>query len=436
MAVANPKLARDIELEKAHEARGVYDQAPTPNRNPAGLAGANMLGLRQTELEARIGQRGEGSVEERLKACEELVGGEGVERMSLDDTWEDETGRVRSLAMRYMPDRGKRHDPKPPKKRNPLSPLLPLLYTKRGEVAPPYKSMSSEGFVKWHAERAKNKNVMEILLADVICMEAVKDIENPVAVPPKTQRIVDAVIADRSTRQMEPAPGELQNLKRGAQIMEKVDRGDYRILRATNMGDMYPQAVPPAHLNWAQYLGQHIATLWEHVPHSIRSELSIGGGGARAPLAEGQAVEHACTDPGPAKGAASPAGGASGVMGLGGDAPGGMLSLLSEFEAADSLEEELQYRVDLIRIRFEQFAEYLDRAPEQRECVVCHQPGANCVHLPAGDYQTNGFEWDDPTCFCFTCRPCVTKRMAECATSPQPSFPFGKQHGQHGNPVP
>ena len=51
-----------------------------------------------------------------------------------------------------------------------------------------------------------------------------------------------------------------------------------------------------------------------------------------------------------------------------------------------------RYCENLIRRRFEQFDEYLQRPKGRRECSMCKRGGAECVLLSPGDYDIHGVE--------------------------------------------
>ena len=271
--VVDPRR-NDLTLEKASEAHGVLNDGINPaNPNvPRGLSGANMLGLRATENGARLAQRGRGTTAERIARIKGEFLGAAAETV-IDDSWEDETGRIKSLAMRRFGDRSARHDFTPPNKQSPLKPLLPLLYTSNGKVAPPYKVMDAKPFSKWlmtdFAQRTQRTSdgIFELEYSDKINISALRSVPpHPTEAdgpgltphnlgretwPTQTRHIVDAVTADRSNRSMEPAPHELQNRVRGAKVIEQVDRGEYRIVRCTNGGDMQvrlPGCPPPLSL--------------------------------------------------------------------------------------------------------------------------------------------------------------------------------------------
>ena len=91
MALA--ELSRDLKLEKASAARGVYSEPVDNETGEPGLAGANMLGLRATEGGAFLSQRGKGSLQERKAALAESLNcsDELTANMTIDDTWDDET---------------------------------------------------------------------------------------------------------------------------------------------------------------------------------------------------------------------------------------------------------------------------------------------------------------------------------------------------------
>ena len=90
------------------------------------------------------------------------------------------------------------------------------------------------------------------------------------------------------------------------------------------------------------------------------------------------------------------------------------ISFLNDVEAEKSLDEATEYCCNLIRERFIQFEEYLDRPMELRQCCMCKQGGADRVFLGVGDEEIAGIEWDDPLCFPMACRFCVTHHTARC----------------------
>lgn len=182
-------LRRDLTLEKAAEALGALgknDNVVATADTPRGLSGANTLGLRATENSVRLGQRGTGTYDERVAALEaglKLGQLDGV-TTAIDDTWDDETGKIRSLAMRHYKDRGSRHTTEPVAPDDPLAPQLPLLYVSTGVPAPPYHIMGAEAFDKFmHSEFAQRLQGADgqymMGVSDVMNIEALKAVRAP-----------------------------------------------------------------------------------------------------------------------------------------------------------------------------------------------------------------------------------------------------------------
>ena len=112
----------------------IKERGPRNAAVPKGLAGADVLGLRMTENSHEITLRDEGTVAEREERIREHLGLDseldGVTTM-LDDSWEDETGFVRSKARKFT-SKGVKHDPSAPSPGSShCRPSLPLLYTHR-----------------------------------------------------------------------------------------------------------------------------------------------------------------------------------------------------------------------------------------------------------------------------------------------------------------
>lgn len=180
--------------------------------------------------------------------------------------------------------------------------------------------------------------------------------------------------------------------------------------------------MPKNHLyiTWADILGQHCSSYFEPL-EQLKSRRDASPEGEEeqedAETRQTKTAERATAaergtvaEPGAETGSREDeAGGALGALDF-------EFSLLKEMENFDSLDEECEYRCHLIRTRFARFEEYLDRLPENRQCVMCHGPGADSVFLPIGDHDA-GVEWDDPTCFCMVCRRCVTLHMIRCDLS-------------------
>lgn len=88
-----------------------------------------------------------------------------------------------------------------------------------------------------------------------------------------------------------------------------------------------------------------------------------------------------------------------------------MLSMAMGKEEEEGQEDDQAHCEELLKVRFEQYVEWLDRAPSMRECSHCRKPGADCVLLPMGDYDTIGLEWTDPVCPHMACRTCLADHM-------------------------
>ena len=108
----DPALPSAMDLLERMESRGTRNPLV-----PEGLRGADVLGLRATENSHIVTMRERGSQEERKQRLVNTLNmrdAEGLE-LELDDSWEDETGFVRSKAKKFMNTGLHSHDPtKPP----------------------------------------------------------------------------------------------------------------------------------------------------------------------------------------------------------------------------------------------------------------------------------------------------------------------------------
>ena len=498
------KMAIGLERMMAGHQLGEDDEPPPRATVPTtvfgkqGLAGADTLGLRKLERDSAIGDRPKGTIKERTETLQRALNMDSVagSKMILDDSWDDTTGRVRSLAANFVKPRGERHDPAP-LKGDDLTPQLKLLFVGpaphrtvaahgelrcpeppapccahsaqplrpscpqdlQGRDAPAYRLLSDSEFDEWlkgdFAERCKDPKDGKIK-ADIVALTstcALHDIPaGPDTFGPVVKRLVQAVKADRTNNDFVPANSNVNhnNVKRMSEIIRHVDMGNYKMVRVTNGDCFKPPMVTDCHFSWATMLGQHLSVIWEYTPPAVEPTALDGatpedGGGSDADsMAKLGAELDAWLAPGgscdaadamaranlpPPPGATSAAMNGSMSVHATEEAaaapcvPFQGLSLLAEMEAADALEEDTEYRCELIRTRFAQFEEYLDRPAAKRRCVICHKGGANCISLSPGDHQgddnTNGFEFEDPACFCMTCRECVTERMARCDATSQ-----------------
>lgn len=403
------------------DAVSVLSAAGKQGRNelvPRGLQGANTLQLRATENAYAVTCREAGTLEQRTQTLQKQCGldklGENAGCV-IDDSWEDETGLVRCRAQ-YFKNRSRRHDPHVlPEGRGDAKyrPMLSLLYDTRGEPAclPPPVGASDKDFAEFQREyfekcRDEETGQYKVGIADALGFAAVKEPAGWAAdtpYPTFIARFSEGLMADKSSSAFELAPGSANNPKRAQEMTERMLRGGFKFLRVTNADSF--QALPKNHsfITWAEILGQHCSSYFEPLeqlkpepkPSSDSSALlSTAGCNASKASNESQGEEEA-------KAKANPDS----------ERPVFEFSLLKELDRQDELDEELEYRCQLIRTRFSQFEEYLDRSPEHRQCVMCQGPGADCVFLPIGDYDIAGLEWDDPACFCMACRRCVTNNM-------------------------
>lgn len=403
-----------------------------------GISGADTLGLRQTEIANQaMGLRGSGTKAERIAALkkstglDQMVGG-GADA-TVDDDWEDETGRVRTIAMRNFPDRGQPpHVPQGgfPPPANPLMPKLPLCYTSKGVPAPQYKHMNSSefqafqlAFAEEHCKTPDGK--YELRMNETLDMGGLRHARAAgQKQTPRTARMCKAILEDRSYSAMEPIG--LNLTKYGQKIVDQVDNGHYRFLRVSNGDNMQPSLLHTtsnSHITWPRMLGQHICTAWEHVPPALAAKTAAaaaaasgGGSGVNdvgAPTSSAFVASLAASEMGPPKPPVEDD--IAKATALFGESS--LLAGLEDDETFD--DDDIEGRCELIRTRFAQFEEYLDRPAERRMCVSCKGPGADCLGTPLGDYMFNGVEWADPVCFCMTCKKCMVKRMAECDVGDQ-----------------
>ena len=155
--------------------------------------------------------------------------------------------------------------------------------------------------------------------------------------------------------------------------MHQIIRGDVRWLRITNLGDYKPQPKSHAFLTWAEILGQHCSSFFEP---EITLHREIEGLDADDDLYGG--LDTGSTEL---------------------DGSAFKISFLADLGKEEAVEEHTEYILDLIKTRFSQFEEYLDRAPEHRQCCMCSGPGGECIPITIGDYELTGVEWDDPHCW-------------------------------------
>mmetsp|Transcript_39380 Transcript_39380/g.53451 ORF Transcript_39380/g.53451 Transcript_39380/m.53451 type:complete len:745 (-) Transcript_39380:113-2347(-) len=383
---------------------------------PKGLSGADTLGLRVTENAHAMSLRGQGTRDERKNQLKQSLGLDGHDmEVELDDSWEDETGLVRSRARKFK-HKGQRHDPSVlPPGHGPLKPPLPLLYDIHGMPAKPTPAagMSRADFEKFQMEylaqtKCDATGQYRLGIAEGLALGSMEDPDwSPKKpYPPRVAGFIYGVLEDKTNSFFELAPGAVLNAQRALRVQGAVVRGDYKFLRVTNLGDFRP--FPKSHLNisWAEILGQHCSSFFEPLDMLKLKEIKAAEAAedGQDPLQDGGIGGGFNCTFSEEEGSFSET------------APGFEISFLRNMVGAGggSMEEETEYCCNLIRSRFEQFVLYLERPGEERECCMCKGPGADCVFLTIGDYDISGIEWEDPYCFCMGCRKCLTHHMVRC----------------------
>eukprot|EP00039_Didymoeca_costata_P004174 m.71805 g.71805 ORF g.71805 m.71805 type:complete len:775 (+) comp12278_c0_seq3:113-2437(+) len=361
---------------------------------PQGLKGADVLGLRKIENSHMVSLRGQGDVAVRKSRLQDEMSivGERAYKMELDDSWEDETGFVRCKAKGFV-CRGQRHDARIlPPQHNPLRPKLALLHDLRGRPCPPSppKNVSKkdleEYIHRWAADTKTKDGTFKVGVSEGLAVASMSAPEIEVEeLPVGCQGLLDTIVNGRTSKttfQMSPS-SNLQSVG-WRQRFESAQKNQLKFLRVTNLGDF--KTPPKGHIKitWAEILGQHCSSFFESEPE-LRVDPNLGFD----------------EDDGLLSSAAS-------------SSNGFQISFLDESAQDDSLAEVTDYCVDLIQTRFAQFTEYLDRKPEQRECVMCKKPGGECVPLTIGDSDISGAEWEDPHCWHMFCPGCICELMAKC----------------------
>lgn len=379
--------------------------ANRPKRNTSvkrGEGASDVLGLRSLEHVQSSVFRGMGSTEDRLQALKDKYfgGDQDVTReMVLDDSWEDKTGLVKVRAKKF-PNRARRHDPSVlPPQHNALRPLLPLLYTRHGHPAPPSRPFfKTQADVKAHMNRcvADCKELdgkYQLSVAEGLVLRQTGLPSWKGALPQVGQEILDSFAANKSNHHFKVV-GYTSGRKGRQNPQYHIDNGHYSITRATNLGEFSPDvfAMSFKYFTWAEVLGEHVGSLFEHDTNgqTLAKKMFPASGASSA-----------------GKTPASTTAAASAFK----------ISFLDDQTEDDLMVEATEYCEQLIKTRFEQFIEYLDRPKERRECSMCKKPGAECVLLPPGDYDTIGVEWADPVCWHMTCRRCITEHMIRCDLS-------------------
>jgi hypothetical protein len=399
---SDPALASAMDLFGRIEDRGA--------RNPLveqGLRGADVLGLRRTENSNEVSLRDQGTLEERsARLTSRLDLGEGTNCI-IDDSWEDETGFVRAKAKLFK-NKGHFHQPEDlPPGTSPLRPSLPLLYTLMGEPADPpsspnmskaeVKAVQMEKFAK---QRDPVTGKFQLGIAEALSQSQAHEapgwhfFNKPI--PALTQLMLDTVLGEGPMTAIcwdliATSRGNPVNAKIKRVDMQNIIQGNVKWLRITNFGDFKPQPKSHAFLTWSEILGQHCSAFFE--------------------CAEAHPELHREIDMGSAD-----------DMGFGGidtgstelDGSSFKISFLEDLGKEEAVEEHTDYCVNLIKTRFAQFEEYLDRKPEHRQCTMCGGPGAECIPITIGDYEITGMEWDDPHCWHMACRYCISMRMVWC----------------------
>lgn len=352
-----------------------------------GAAAADVFGLRALETTHSAVERGLGTMEERKQRLKQkMMGDKDLGEVVIDDSWEDSVGLVKIKAKDFT-SRGQRQNPtqKPPGW-NQYRANLPLVYSSLGEPLPPCRPAPQAGTVAGDAQLQEEMaelvskwttpgedGLFRMATADVLVAKQMMGWPSVrTLIPNKAKVVVERILADKTSSEFNilVAP---KNPNRLYQLRAELDEGKYRFVRVTNGSELDGSTFMRCFMffNWAEILGEHCGSYFE--PKVAAEEKK--------------------------------------------EEPLSLLDCLDEEdegEGRDDMSEDIIYIEELIRSRFAQYIEWLERDASKRECSMCRKPGANCVLLPVGDHDSLGLEWADPVCPHMTCRPCITNHMMRC----------------------
>lgn len=380
------KKVQESQVADLEDLRQRLLNKPRPNNLvEKGVSASDVFGLRALETTHSSIERGPGTMEERkTRFKKQLMGNKDFGEVVIDDSWEDAIGLVKVKAKEFK-NRGQRQNPmeKPPGW-NKTRALLPLVYNSQGEALPPCRPApqagTPEGDAQLQEEMAElvskwttrgSDGLFRMVTADVLVakqMMAWPSIKTPL--PAKAHDIVNRILADKTSTDFNILVTP-KNPTRHYQLRNELDEGKYRFVRVTNGSELDGSSLMRTfmYLSWPEILGEHASSLFEPKASAVET---------KEPLSLLDCLDD------------------------------------EEGEEGDEDMDDIVYIEELIRVRFAQYTEWLDRDKSKRECSMCRQPGADCVLLPIGDHDSLGLEWADPACPHMTCRPCITNHMMRC----------------------